>query len=117
MHPDHLLAGAKREALALADGYEPPPPARVYAAGAPALAALELGVRTMQWGAYASEHDGVIGRALAGVLTGGDLSAPQWADEQRFLDLEREAFVALAVTPKSLERIQAMLMTRKPLRN
>jgi 3-hydroxyacyl-CoA dehydrogenase len=117
MHPDHLLAAAKREALALREGYEPPARARVYAAGAPALAALELGVQTLRWGGYASEHDAVIGRALAKVLTGGDGSGPQWLDEQHFLDLEREAFLALAVTPKSLERIQAMLMTRKPLRN
>jgi 3-hydroxyacyl-CoA dehydrogenase len=117
MHPDHLLAAAKREALALAEGYEPPARAKLYAAGATALAALELGVQTMRWGGYASEHDAVIGKALARVLTGGELSSPQWLDEQHFLDLEREAFVALAVTPKSLERIQAMLMTRKPLRN
>jgi 3-hydroxyacyl-CoA dehydrogenase len=118
MHPDHLLASAKREVLALADGYQPPDPAgRVYAAGTRALAALELGVQTLEWGGQASEHDGVIGRALAKVLTGGELSSPQWVSEQVLLDLERSAFLGLVTQPKTLERIQAMLTTRKPLRN
>jgi len=33
------------------------------------------------------------------------------------LHLEREAFVELACEPKSLERMQFMLMNNKPLRN
>jgi 3-hydroxyacyl-CoA dehydrogenase len=118
MHPDHLLAAAKREALALADGYRPPDrSATMYAAGAPVLAALELGVQSLKWGGEASEHDGEVGRALARVLCGGELSAPQWVGEQHFLDLEREEFLALATTQPTLERIQAMLTTGKPLRN
>jgi 3-hydroxyacyl-CoA dehydrogenase len=118
MHPDHQLATAKREVLALADGYQPPEAGgRVYAAGARALAALELGVQTLRWAGQASEHDAVIGRALARVLTGGELSTPQWVGEQHLLDLERAAFLELVTQPKSLERIQAMLTTGKPLRN
>jgi 3-hydroxyacyl-CoA dehydrogenase len=118
MHPDHLLAAAKREVLLLADGYRPPDHGEhVWAAGTPTLAALELGVQTMIWGGQASEHDGVIGRALAKVLCGGELSSGQWVGEQYLLDLERAAFVELATTQKSLERIQAMLTTGKPLRN
>ncbi|HKE99567.1 MAG TPA: 3-hydroxyacyl-CoA dehydrogenase/enoyl-CoA hydratase family protein [Actinomycetes bacterium] len=119
LHPDHLLAAAKRTALALADGYRPPDPAtsRVFAAGAPTLAALELGVQTLQWAGRASGHDGVIGRALARVLCGGELSAPQWVSEQHILDLELEAFSALAVQQPTLDRIQHMLTTRTPLRN
>jgi 3-hydroxyacyl-CoA dehydrogenase len=89
----------------------------VYAAGLPTLAALEMGVQTLQWAGQASEHDGVIARQLAGVLCGGELSLPQWVGEQHILDLEREAFLALLHEPKTMERIQAMLMTGKPLRN
>jgi len=33
------------------------------------------------------------------------------------LDLEREAFLSLCGEPKSLERMQYMLMNNKPLRN
>jgi 3-hydroxyacyl-CoA dehydrogenase len=118
LNPDHLLAEAKWEVLELAPGYKPPArEASVFAAGLPTLAALELGVRTQQWGGNASEHDGVIATRLARVLCGGELSAPQWVSEEHVLALEREAFVELLRTEKTMERIQAMLTTRKPLRN
>jgi 3-hydroxyacyl-CoA dehydrogenase len=118
LNPDHLLAEAKWEVLELAPGFRPPVrEASVFAAGRPTLAALELGVQTMQWGGYASEHDGVIARRLARVLCGGELSAPQWVGEDHLLELERDAFVELLRTEKTMERIQAMLTTGKPLRN
>jgi 3-hydroxyacyl-CoA dehydrogenase len=118
MNADHLLAAAKREVLDLADGYRPPArEASVYAAGLPTLAALELGVQTLQWAGQASEHDGVIARRLARVLCGGELSQPQWVAEEHVLELEREAFLALLHEPKTMERIQGLLTTGKPLRN
>jgi len=118
LHPDRLLAAAKREVLELADGYRPPArEASVYAAGRPVLAALEIGVQTLVWAGQASEHDALIGRKLARVLCGGELSAPQWVAEDHILALEREAFLELLREPKTMERIQAMLTTGKPLRN
>ncbi len=117
MNPDHQLAAAKRQVQALARGYRPPLDRSVYAAGRDARAALELGVRTLQWGRFASEHDALIGTTLARVLCGGDLSQPQWVDEDHILKLEREAFVALLHQQKTLDRMQALLTTRKPLRN
>jgi 3-hydroxyacyl-CoA dehydrogenase len=118
MHPDHLLHAAKREVLAMAGDYTPPVRDRsIYAAGLPTLAALELGVRTLTWSGFASEHDALIGAKLAGVLCGGELSAPQWVDEDRILQLERRAFVELLHEPKTMERIQFLLTTGKPLRN
>jgi 3-hydroxyacyl-CoA dehydrogenase len=50
-------------------------------------------------------------------MCGGDLSAPTIVNEQYLLDLEREAFLSLCGEKKTLERIQAMLTTGKPLRN
>jgi 3-hydroxyacyl-CoA dehydrogenase len=40
-----------------------------------------------------------------------------WLDEQYFLDLEREAILSLIAEPKTMERVQHMLQTNKPLRN
>jgi 3-hydroxyacyl-CoA dehydrogenase len=118
LNPDHQLAAAKREVLELADAYQPPVrEASVYAAGLPVLAALEMGVQTLQWAGQASGHDGVVARHLARVLCGGELSQAQWVSEQHILDLELEAFLALLHEPKTMERIQALLMTGKPLRN
>ncbi len=118
LHPDHLLHAAKHEVLALADGYRPPLRERsVYAAGLPTLAALELGVRTMQWSGLASEHDVLIGAKLARVLCGGELSEPQWVEEEHVLALERQAFIELLREQATMERIQHLLTTGKPLRN
>jgi 3-hydroxyacyl-CoA dehydrogenase len=118
LNADHQLAAAKREVLDLADAYAPPArEASVYAAGLPVLAALEMGVQTLQWAGQASEHDGVVARHLARVLCGGELSAGQWVTEQHLLDLELKAFLALLHEPRTMERIQAFLTTGKPLRN
>jgi 3-hydroxyacyl-CoA dehydrogenase len=118
LNADHQLAAAKREVLDLADAYRPPArEASVYAAGLPVLAALELGVQTLQWAGQASGHDGVVARHLARVLCGGELSLGQWVTEQHILDLERDAFLALLREPKTMERIQGFLTTGKVVRN
>ncbi|HEX5847870.1 MAG TPA: enoyl-CoA hydratase/isomerase family protein, partial [Rubrobacter sp.] len=118
MNADHLISAAKREVLDLADGYSPPERgANVYAAARSARAALELGVKTMQWGHYASEYDGVIAGQVARVLTGGGLSLPQWVPEEYLLKLEKEAFLDLLQQEKTHERIEALLTTGKPKRN
>ncbi|MFP4323068.1 MAG: 3-hydroxyacyl-CoA dehydrogenase/enoyl-CoA hydratase family protein [Anaerolineales bacterium] len=118
MNRDFLLAEAKKEVLALvASGTSNPGPGMVYAAGRDALAALRLGAWQMHEAGYASEYDEFLGKKLAYVLTGGDLSAPQWVPEQYILDLERETLVELAQQPKTMERISHMLQTGKPLRN
>ena len=54
---------------------------------------------------------------LGYVISGGDLSAPTLVSEQYLLDLEREAFLSLTGEQKTLERIEHMLKTGKPLRN
>ena len=118
MNADHLISAAKREALDLADGYTPPEHANnVYAAGRTARAALEMGIKTMQWGHYASEYDGVIAGHVARILTGGNLSLPQWVPEEYMLKLEKQAFLELLKQEKTHERIEALLRTGKPKRN
>ena len=118
MNPDHLLAVAKRQVLDIAENYRPPEGGKdIYAGGKPLLAALEIGVQQLQWAGYATEYDGVVVRQLARVLCGGELSAPQWVSEVYMLTLEQEAFLSLLHNQKTMERIQAMLTTGKPLRN
>jgi 3-hydroxyacyl-CoA dehydrogenase len=90
---------------------------KIYAAGRDAYSALTLGVKTFAWAGYASEHDVKIGRKLAYVLCGGDLSGPAWVDPWHILDLEREAFMSLIAEPLTQARIAHLLQTGKPLRN
>jgi 3-hydroxyacyl-CoA dehydrogenase len=118
MNADHLISAAKREAEDLADGYTPPEHANnVYAAGRTARAALEMGIKTMQWGHYASDYDGVIAAHVARILTGGNLSLPQWVPEEHLLKLEKQAFLDLLKNEKTHERIEALLETGKTKRN
>jgi 3-hydroxyacyl-CoA dehydrogenase len=119
MNRDHLLAEAKREVIEMAAaGYAPPPREKsCYAAGRDVFAALHAGIFVMHQGAYISDYDASLSARLAAILCGRELSSGQWVDEQFFLDREREAFVALCGEPKTMERIQYMLSTGKPLRN
>jgi 3-hydroxyacyl-CoA dehydrogenase len=118
MNRSHLLAEAKREVLHLAaDGYRPPVPEKLYAAGRDALAAMRVGVYMMNQGGYITDHERLIGEKLAYVMCGGELSRPTWVDEQVFLDLEREAFLSLCGEEKTQQRLWHMLQTGKPLRN
>ncbi len=118
MNPDHLISAAKREVLDLSDGYAPPEHGHnVYATGRAVRTALEVGIKTLQWGRYASEYDGVIAGHTARVLAGGDLTLPQWVTEEYLLKLEKEAFLDLLKNKETQERIGHMLKTGKPLRN
>ena len=51
------------------------------------------------------------------MLSGGDVDIYTEVDEQYLLDLERKAFLEVCRTPKTVERMQTMLETGKPLRN
>jgi 3-hydroxyacyl-CoA dehydrogenase len=118
VNQDYLLAEAKQTVLDMVrDGYRPPSPRKLYAAGRDAYAALQMALYQMHGGGYASDHDVLIGKKLGHILTGGELSAPAWVDETYFLDLEREAFVALCHEKKTVERIWHMLQHKRPLRN
>jgi len=68
-------------------------------------------------GNYATDHDVLVAKKLAFVMCGGDLSEPGLVTEQYLLDLEREAFLSLCGEKKTLERLQSVLKTGKPVRN
>ncbi len=113
----HLIYEAKQVALATAASYVQRKPEKLYAAGRDAYAALNVGIAGFVESGFASEHDALIARKLAYILTGGALAQPQWVDQQVFLNLERKAFVELAMTQKTQERVMYMLQNNKPLRN
>ncbi len=115
---DRNLAEAKQKVLDLAGHYTRPIPRDdVYVLGRQGLATLYLAANELRLGHYASDHDIKIAKKIAFVLCGGDLTGAQQVSEQYLLDLEREAFLSLCGEQKTLERIQHMLQTNKPLRN
>jgi len=114
-----IISEAKKAALELADqGYTMPQRREnILVLGRSAFSTLLVGVYSFFNAGYISEHDKKIAEKLAYVMCGGDLSAPTLVSEQYLLDLEREAFLSLVGEKKTLERIQSILTTGKPLRN
>ncbi|UZD21562.1 3-hydroxyacyl-CoA dehydrogenase/enoyl-CoA hydratase family protein [Algoriphagus halophytocola] len=113
------LAEAKSKVLSLHEaGYtQPLEQTAIRVLGKESLALFEAGITGMRYGAYISEHDALIAKKLAYVMSGGDLSSPTEVSERYLLDLEREAFLSLTGEKKTLERIHSILFKGKPLRN
>ena len=119
MNRERLMADAKAVALErVREGYRPAAPrTAIRVGGEGVLAALKLGVHLAWRGGRISDHDAVVGRALATILAGGALPHETTVAESYLLDLEREAFLKLCGEPKTLARIQYTLKTGKTLRN
>jgi len=119
MNGRRLISDAKQTVLSMVrEGWRPGTPrVDIPVMGRGGKAALEVVLFNMAGGQYISEHDRKIGVKLGHILCGGDLTGTQEVSEQYLLDLEREAFLSLLGESKTLERIQALLKTGKPLRN
>jgi 3-hydroxyacyl-CoA dehydrogenase len=119
MNRDRLLYDAKHAALERARaGHQPlSPRTGIRVGGEAVLSTLLLGVHLAHRAGRITDHDAVIGRKLAGVLSGGALPHETRVDQQYLLDLEREAFVSLCGEQKTRDRIQYTLKTGKTLRN
>jgi len=119
MNIGRRIATAKSAVLDLhAQGYTMPTIRKdVKVLGRSALGALLAGINGMQKAGYATAHDAVVAKKLAYVMCGGDLSEQSLVSEQYLLDLEREAFLSLCGEKKTLERIQSVLKSGRPIRN
>ena len=119
MNKRRLIADAKERALALAEtGYKMPIREKdIKVLGKQALGMFEVGGHQMLEGGYITEHEKKMVSKLGWVIAGGDLSEPTYVSEQYLLNLEREAFLSLCGEKKTLERLQHMIKTNKPVRN
>lgn len=117
MNRKRLLADAKAKALELARDYQPPKPVEINLPGPSGQAALRLAVEGFVQQGKATAHDQVVTRELARVITGGDKDITEPVGEKELMTLEREAFMNLIRTNATLDRIEHMLTTGKPLRN
>jgi len=110
---------AKAEVIGMATaGYRPPEPdIHIEVLGSESLAAFKTAVYLIEEGKFGSEHDATIAMAVARIMSGGNVSSGTIVDEEYLLKLEREEFMKLVGTKKTLERIEHMLKKGKPLRN
>lgn len=117
MNRDRLLADAKAFALELTEGYQPAEPAVLNLPGATARTAMAMAVKDFVTSGKATAYDEVVAAELAFVLSGGDTDVTEEVTERKLLELERQAFVNLVKKAPTLDRIQHMLETGRPLRN
>ena len=112
------IAMAKEKALQLSVGYIPPSLNQdVEVLGRAGLSTLYSAINEFKLGGYMSDYDVEVSRKIAYVICGGDLTSSQLVSEEYLFDLERENFMSLLGNQKTLDRIQYMLMNKKPLRN
>src|SRR5665647_2428972 len=119
MNQSRRIADAKQSVIEIFDnGYTMPVQRTdIKVLGRSVLGMLYAGINGMLRGNYISDHDVLIAKKLAYVMCGGDLSEPTLVSEQYLLNLEREAFLSLCGEKKTLERLQSVLKTGKPVRN
>lgn len=118
MNQDYRIYESKQAVLEMdRAGYAPRDPGRIRVTGRDGRAVLQMGALSLKQGGYISDHDYLIAKKLAHVLTGGDVPAGTVVSEQHLLDLEREAFLSLLGEVKTQQRMQHMLAKGKPLRN
>lgn len=116
---EHRISRAKRAVIEMhAAGYTPAAERKdILVLGKKGLGIFVAGARSMEAGKSISEHDRMISEEFGYVMAGGDLSEATKVSERYLLDLERKAFLKLAMTRKSMERMQSLITTGKPLRN
>lgn len=115
---DRLIYDAKQDVLELAKTYvEPKPREDILVPGVGGKMAVHSAIEGFVNLGQISDHDALIARKLAHVLCGGDLPSQGYVSEQSLLDIEREQFLSLCGEEKTQARMQALLMTGKPLRN
>jgi len=119
LNQSRRIAQAKEQALQLFKaGYTQPQQRKdIKVLGKAGLGALYAGINGMWRAGYATDHDALVAKKLAYVMCGGDLSEPTLVNEQYLLDLEREAFLSLCGQKKTLERIQSVITSGRPIRN
>lgn len=116
---ERRIAQAKRAVLEMdEEGYsQPVERTDITVLGKKGMGLFVAGARGMESAKYISEHDRLISEEFGNVMAGGDLSQKTQVSEQYLLGLERKAFLKLAMTKKSMERMQSLITTGKPLRN
>ena len=118
MNSDRRLYVAKELVMYLNhQGYRPPTPKEILVGGESGRATLEMMSYNMQQGGWISDYDRFLANKLAYVLTGGDITARTYVCEDYMFNLEKSVFLPLLNEEKTQERIEHMLMKKKPLRN
>jgi 3-hydroxyacyl-CoA dehydrogenase len=117
MNRKRLLADAKARCLELVPNYAAPQTYNINLPGKPFRTLVEMALKDLDRGGKITKYDWTVSRAVGQILSGGDTDITKEITEQQLLDLERVIFVELVKNKGSLDRLEHMLGTGKPLRN
>lgn len=117
MNRSRLLHDAKQKCLDLIKDYKAPLPNDHSLAGPSGKATLDLAVKDLEKAGHATSHDVTVTDYLAYILTGGDTDPTETVSDDKILEMEKEGIMALMKIEKTMDRIESMLTTGKPLRN
>jgi len=117
MNRRRLMADAKKKCLELSNGYKAPLMKKVSLPGKTAKVALEMAINGFVKSGKATPYDDVVSKGVATVLSGGNTDITKQLSEQDLLDLELDVFMDLIKNKGTIDRIEHMLETGKPLRN
>jgi 3-hydroxyacyl-CoA dehydrogenase len=117
VNPDRLIFEAKEAVIRLAaNDYHQPASPHFEVAGNHGFEILMSKLSRLKETNGIHEYDAQLAARAARILTGGDVARGTRVSEQYILDLELENFLSLSGDPRTLERIEYMLFTGRPLR-
>ena len=117
MNRERLLHDAKELCLKMIDNYEAPSPGEHFLPGPSGKAALDLAVDDLVKAGHATPHDVVVTKELSHILSGGDTDPTETVSDDKLLEMEREGILRLMRTEGTMDRVEHMLTTGRPLRN
>lgn len=113
-----LIDMAKKEILHMVDlGFRPRIKREIKVTGTSGLGLLKYQVDYKRSSHIFTDYDAKIFSYISAALSGGEVVPDAMVSEEWLLELEIRGFLALAHEPKTLERLETMLTTKKPLKN
>lgn len=116
MNRDRLIEAGRAALDDLAPGYAPRTPPEFELAGSEIFAELGAFLDAGKADGKFGPHDVTVSREIAWIVTGGEDGGAK-ASETDMFARERQAFIRLAKTKETGDRIRHLLATGKPLRN
>ena len=101
----------------MVENYEAPLPNEHVLPGPSGKAALDLAVDDLLKAGHATPHDITVTNELSYILTGGDTDPTELVSDDQILEMEKNGIIKLMKTKGTMDRIEHMLTTGKPLRN
>lgn len=117
MNKNRLLADAKNKALQLTKNYIIPDKIEYKLAGKTAKTLLNISTKTYRMLGKVTAYDVQVADSLATVLSGGNSDITEPLSEQDLLNIECQVFTEIVKNKGTVERLDCMLKTGKPLRN